>query len=417
MAMRSMQKTIPDKKSRLLSAFAQNTSLSIADIQAALDCNRQSAHNYLKRLEEEGYQIQSEIVQRKAYYSLKSPDLPGESEEYLPMTVDVIRKYHMVQELQKRPSSRAELLKKLTAETDGISGLDIHKSTFYKLIKNLELEGEIVLKGDRRFYPTGKSIPINIELEDPDDILNELQNITAGHPYYEQLHSVCQKVGQLVGYVDDDDIYRENYLHYGRKHVRAANIDSQLEMLRHTEYKSRILEIEYSPDDYSASHVCLFATGMIIYCLEKDSIYLLGTGKSIDQSEEYPYTIIKLSTIRAIKNTEMPNACYHSEAFNKITETMLSISIEAETSVMVEFRRTNRIERELEHFFPQRRFARLEKKSDTIVYTDIIRGISDFANYLRQFGDDIIKLEPEELRDRMLFSVNRSLNAYLSLEE
>ena len=53
-----------------------------------------------------------------------------------------------------------------------------------------------------------------------------------------------------------------------------------------------------------------------------------------------------------------------------------------------------------------------QKDSETIIYEDNIRGMSDFAKYLRRFGRSVKVLEPESLRKMMLDDVARLEEMY-----
>ena len=46
------------------------------------------------------------------------------------------------------------------------------------------------------------------------------------------------------------------------------------------------------------------------------------------------------------------------------------------------------------------------------IYEDDIRGLNDFARFLRKFGSSVYVREPEELRKTMVFSLNRTLEKY-----
>ena len=53
-----------------------------------------------------------------------------------------------------------------------------------------------------------------------------------------------------------------------------------------------------------------------------------------------------------------------------------------------------------------------QKDDETFVYEDDLRGMSDFAKYLRRFGRSVKVLEPESLRKMMLDDVERLEEVY-----
>ena len=51
-------------------------------------------------------------------------------------------------------------------------------------------------------------------------------------------------------------------------------------------------------------------------------------------------------------------------------------------------------------------------EENQLEYQDTIRGLGDFANYLRQFGRSVHVIEPASLKDKMNFSIDRTLSRY-----
>ncbi len=236
---------------------------------------------------------------------------------------------------------------------------------------------------------------------------NELLNTAPGHPYYTQLHAVCQKINQLLGDVDSDDPFYHNYIIYGRKYANTVNLKSQLKKLDNHDYKNKILKIQYTPYG-SPQLTLLFAVGVVIYCLEKDTLYLLGINQDDKITEEFsPFTIIDMNTIDVIDDTDLEVRKYIwdetqnadipvADFFREISETMLSISIEPTQKVEVVFERSEKIEQDLAHFHSQRKRSVIHKTEDAIIY-----------------ADQILSLKPEALKNWIIFSTERSLGRYL----
>lgn len=398
----------------LLNALKQREKLSITDIQSVLNCNRQSAYNYINRLvKDRNYNLKREIIKNKVYYSLDPSS--KETINYVPLTVNILRKYQIIRAVQQYPNTKHMLWKKMSEDDASFPLIDFKMTSYYKLIDELENEGEIAQRG-KQYYPTGKSIPLvlTIQHDKLDYMLVELSNIFPGHPYYSQLHSVYQKIQLMLGNIDYEDSAYENYIIYGRKYIEVDHISSQLRKIEGYDYKSKMLEVVYTPLNQEPISL-LFGTGMIVYCLEKDALYLLGQNTNTDVSnEEYlPQTIINVNTINSITETNAPNPYYLSDSFREIFETMFSISIAPPINVKVIFDRTKTVEREICHLKAQRRYADIQLTKECIIYTDRIRGLPDFINYLRQFGDHIRDVEPAAIKDALNTSVNRSLQRYL----
>ncbi len=110
MAVHTKQKNTEANYQLLLSTFAANETLSIADIQSLLNCNRQSAYNYINRLKENGCQLRQKTIHNKSYYTLDpASSKDQELASFAPLTANIARKYHIVQCLQQKPVAKKEL--------------------------------------------------------------------------------------------------------------------------------------------------------------------------------------------------------------------------------------------------------------------------------------------------------------------
>ncbi len=407
----------------LFDMFQSHNKLSITDIMKLLRCNRTSAYNYLKRLENAGYVFKKIQENNRTFYSLVSTDdqIP-ELISYTPMTADVLRKFAIIRELQNGPIKKDTFRNHFTIykseeihDGDGRIPLDIKITQYYNLLNDLLNEGEIVLNAaDQKYYLTGKSIPLQIRLHE-DNLINlqiKLSTINAGIPYYEQLQELYSKINILLGNLDHDIPNVQNYLIYGKKMNGLSASSVQLNKITDCDYKNKILCITYfnSHNDTLTSYI---ATGMIIYSVEKDKFYLLGA--------EYPdgivssnqrHTIIDIANITHVYNIDAVHTCYHSAYFQTMFDDMFSISVEPPTKVIVAFERAANIERKIKYLQMQRKNARVQIQDDTILYTDKISGLADFAQYLRQFGRSAHVITPLSLRERMQKSVELSLTRY-----
>ena len=161
-------------------------------------------------------------------------------------------------------------------------------------------------------------------------------------------------------------------------------------------------------------------------------MYVIGKnmgGENIP--DNLPYIIINLKNISGISETSDANLHFNSEYFQSVFEYMFSISVEKPVDVIVDFERFANIERKTSYLKKQRSHTNIIKNTEknyeteellseaelsfgknTIRYKDKISGLSDFANYLRQFGSSVKVVEPQELKEKMLFSVKRTLERY-----
>ena len=193
-------------------------------------------------------------------------------------------------------------------------------------------------------------------------------------------------------------------------HGKRNLIDSaSKDLLNHfllSSYKTNILSICYTTNkDHQLTTD--FAVGLIVYSIEKNKLYLLG---------ETPghRTIIPLDSIIKFQNTEHKNTIFNSSLYHQIYHEMFSISVEKPYDVRVRFANQPFIFEKVKNLHKNRSLSTfyLSDDSTEIIYTDTIRGISDFSNYLRQFGRSVIVDEPPMLREQMIHSAEMIITNY-----
>lgn len=402
--MERLKSKINEKLIVLLEAFKEHDALSISDIMQILDCNRQSAYNYLNRFAEAGYQLQKRTEKRKTYFSLeKTNATETESMTYLPLTGKVLYKYEIIQCLYNSPATITKLRE-----------IDIAQSYLYKLLKEM-IQDEEIRKVGSTYYLNTEKIPAVLSLSN-EDIGNAgtmLSNVPIGHPYYKQLKSINEKINLSLGNIEPKETSLDNYIVYGRKQFQFETIASELKKLDGYDYTHKLLKIDYQTN-IGESVSIFFATGMIVYVLEKDTIYLMGKNYSSEYKENI---IIRINQISKIEELSEKHEHFNSKEFQEIHKTMFSISVEEPVDVIVEFTNVFNIKKKLIQLCAQRPTAKkLQYIDDKIIYRDTIRGLPDFANYLRRFGRSCHVIEPPALQDMITFSVNRSLERYLQEE-
>lgn len=419
--MRSRTTKKEEKMNLLLRAFQEKDQLSVKEITELLTCSRKSAYNYINGLQHYGYAFYTQTCKNQTFYSLKESD-PQVSPvlSYRPLTADILRKYTIIQVLQKGPVSRKDFRKQFIfpksdkGDNNGYP-LDISQSLFYKLVHQLIDDGDIIFNKDEcHYYLTDAHIPyvLSLDADSLFDMHDKLSCISPGHPCYKQLHSIYQKEELLLGNPNEDTPYFDHYLIYGRSYQSSDHIRQQLALLEQYDYQHKLLEINYQTR--RAAHVStLFATGIIVFCLEKDTLYLLGkTVRAGSGPETSLCSIINMGRVQSITCTEKKHSCYHSDYFQSVFDAMFSISADPPVRVKVEFDAA--LEHRIIQLSIQRKKASIARDSrkNTLIYTDLISGLYDFANYLRQFGTHAKVLEPAKLKKIMELTVTRSLERY-----
>ena len=205
-----------------------------------------------------------------------------------------------------------------------------------------------------------------------------------------------------------------SYLTYGRNHEMLSQIGQWMKKISDTGCTENLIRLEYTTRSGNPLTV-LFETGLIIYSIEKAKLYLLGKEFSEQPQLTANYdSIIDVSTITHAENTSYPNNSYHSASYQRVFSEMFSVSLEKPMKVVVRFDLVANVKRKVLYLQQQRSQASITMYPDEnqLEYTDTIRGLGDFANYLRQFGRSAHVIAPVELKEKMQFSVNRALARY-----
>lgn len=407
----------------MINALGEKGQLSTKDIMELLNCNRQSVNNYIHRLQERGIQVSISKQGKKAFYSLSQKTYEAnEAFGYEPITFNTLRKYCIIQELQENPTTPSALRNKFVLNGDCNASidklpLDIAQTHYYNLLRELiHNEKEIVQnKRDKKFYLTGKNIPLikKLSYESSMEIFDKLITLSPGTAYFEQLQSIFQKIAHLSDYTSEESD-NNNFLVYGHKAVEFQNISHHLNELEKYDYEKNILKIKYI-DQYSKEQIIQFALGLIIFNLEKDKVYLIGKIMETNHNDDCEqYIIIDANTITSIDNTSRKHTLFQSTEFLSIYNEMFSISIAPPTDIKINFDCTDGVKSEVEYLNSQRKTSNIscDEKNNTLTYSDRIRGLEDFLHYLRQFGESARIQEPNELKEKMLFSIKRSLKRY-----
>ena len=299
--------------------------------------------------------------------------------------------------------------------------LDIGQTQFYNQLNKLLSSGEIILDPvSDQYCLSGKNIPLiwSLNIDKLYDIYNIISNIPPDSAYYKQFSSLAKKMEFLMGTSDDFSTIDSNYLVYGRSHTAFKNMAENLAFLNKYDYQNHLLDIQYMDQNHTPREVTL-GLGLIVYCIEKDAIYLIGENFSKKYCDtDSKYIIINLARITQIQDYPVENKNFNTREYLDIYETMFSISVAPPVSVTVEFDLFGNIEHKVQILHSQRPQSHISfnKENTRIIYTDQIRGLDDFAAYLRQFGKAVHVQSPQELKEKMHFSIRTSLQRYMEVQ-
>lgn len=213
----------------------------------------------------------------------------------------------------------------------------------------------------------------------------------------------------LNGFEDSDSCEtNENYIVHGKRNKLDAATAKAYEKLNEVPYQARKLNIKYKTNGGEVLTVLDFSTGLVVYSVEKNRMYLLG-----ELSDNK--IIIAIDSIIDIQFTEKRNTIYNSDLYKKVIfNEMFSVSIDNLEAVEVLFDNENFIRFKIETLTKKRPDAKLtyNEEINKFVYTDKLRGMADFASYLRQFSRGAFALKPESLRKSLSDSTQRVIDNY-----
>lgn len=348
---------------------------------------------------------------------------------YQPMNEDILRKYAIIEKLQQGPLPKAtfknhfllfdqdELLEDPNSYLTQIP-LDIRQTYFYRLLNEqlMKEEHEIYLDPqDKKYYLTGNKIPLLIALEEEhiDTIHDQLTSISPGNPYYKQLQSVADKLALISTKGGYSDTSSSSYLVYGRQPSAYFSLNEQMQKLKACNYKDKVLRMTLNTK--SAGTITLtVATGLILFSVEKDCLYLIGIKFDDAMGNEPELLTVMIRNIVSIEETDFDNSFYNSPMFQKIQEEMFCVSVEEPFDVEIEFKNQFQIPRRINYLHRQRKQSSLEfdLERNVLIYKDRLRGKGDLKEYLRQYGSYAKVIKPEWLREEMKESAQKALQRY-----
>lgn len=161
------------------------------------------------------------------------------------------------------------------------------------------------------------------------------------------------------------------------------------------------------------------SVGLLFYSVETGAFYALANNHTQNRIES-----IRLDYIDSIDDLDTSNTIFHSDTYYKMYDEMFSAGFDQEVShVKVLFQDFGNIVTRFRNLETLRNTASIrlintppENSVFKYVYEDDVRGLYDFARYLRSFGYSVLAVEPPELKDIMMNTYNRIIQKYDELD-
>ncbi len=288
------------------------------------------------------------------------------------------------------------------------------KRSLKNILDNLIEDGIIEYNSNEKKYIVSETenskIILNMSVDDVESYLYAIKAFGSTYTFKDKLIEIEKR---LSAYINDTDLSdSDDYIVVGNKTNSNPNIIRKIEMFETVPYDKYAIKI-------SVKGKCLIVKiGMIVYSVDKDKLYIIGKVKK----EKYKIIDVEdiSGEIEAVKDQK--NDLYKNEEYLMIYNEMFSVSAEPLEHVVVEVDDYGNIKKKFENLIVRRnrgvnsshnKGAKISVVSDgKFVYEDDIRGLSDFAKYLRKFGRSIHVIAPDRLKNMMINDINRSIENY-----
>ena len=423
-----VQKTVNGKEKLKLMieelSKAQGKPLTTGDLMKLLDCNRNSVNNYYKRCIASGINVIKTLVGHETGYYLDINDTV-----YEPLTVDMVRKYRIMQNMNPGADNKQELLGVNIRSGKGddyvLESLgNIGISKYYQLVAELEQEGELQKIGDK-YYPGRKKIPVAWVVDEwrAVEYLNILSMMPPGHHSQKMIESIYEKIRGIDETNDKDD---SSYVLLGRVYSVLNRIRELLAVLGTVDYINKLIHISYKGKGEELIE-CVIATGAIVYSVEKDKLYLIGerrgsgSDRTSGKGKKGLTVFLDVEKITEAREEKGRNRIYRSRSVMMLYHRMFSAENsllnernEMNEKICIEFEDDPFIRGRLENLCIYRKEsgAKLERTESKLIYSDNIVGLDDFFRFLRQFTGKYEVLNSKRLEKKRVDSLHSMLKAY-----
>lgn len=219
----------------------------------------------------------------------------------------------------------------------------------------------------------------------------------------------------------------ETYLIRAGRNVEFTDAQrAAAEKLRKLDFEKRAISIHYIPANPEKSEETFnFYAGALVYSVETARLYLPGF-KNAPNEAQGERCILDVEHIDFAKSRQLlefnpPSVRQH---FREMLPEMFSVSVDPPMDVRVRFENKTFVKKKLERLRKARTrknerqgsgsYPVLSENEDhsELIYLDRIRGLEDFARYLRGFGRAAVAEEPPELVERMKATYDRMTDLY-----
>lgn len=404
-----------ERQKNLIQFIKKDGPVKSHQICAALNISRSSLSDDLKPL------IQAGTIQHKGTLYSFNFDQSNNDQTVIRIHSADVRQWLILVLLSQKAMNRKNLKTALT-------GLNIQVSdhTLYNDLRSLAQNGYITKYPTQGFERTSdlyfSSYIFFSSQEDLRHTLNRLVSENHSRIFRESQSHLETKIHHLI----PDYVPNANNADtlQGKNNFFTEAQDRLLQRMQSYNLNEKALNLTYRTKRKKVFSI-LFYPGLLVYSVETGRLYLIGTtvpiNGSLEQFDALPQKqkrIIPLENIvwGSTSESSETNYDFNKSCYRQLLNEMFSISIEQPHHVVIRFQNEPYICEKIRQLanarFESRAKMELIQDNEEIRYSDTIRGLSDFARCLRQFGGSFIVEEPDVLRERVLQTGQKLLGLY-----
>lgn len=229
------------------------------------------------------------------------------------------------------------------------------------------------------------------------------------------LKQAYDRICKMIGY-EGSEIEKRRF---GRiNNISEEQIDTFNAFITHN-YTTNLISFEIYDPDNSTYKTIIFSVGLMFYSVDAGGFYILGINQTDHRTESLSLDLLKNIQTLGEKNNEYQKARYYNiynEMFaatyeDKHYEVKVLFQDSREGTVNV-YQRFSSLSSVRKHASIQTIVSQPEGCPYNYIYRDIVRGLDDFADYLKLYGSSVLALEPPELRMKLSETYSQIIDNY-----
>ncbi len=394
-------KTINKRRNQIIEILKFNQEATMEELMKLCNIKQRTLLTEIKELRNFGFDIQRKNNVFKLENNTTSI-VYEEADKRIMRQLVILSIFENKSKLSKKDIINSYKTQLLAYRDDKIIFDDSIRRLLDDDLKDLVKRNILKIKDSMLYTTLNTPVWSRIKLEKMEELRDRVSLIKKGHDAFGIWNSIEEKitneiVQKLYG---EENTITDEIITYETK--QTVQVEKELQILTEISYSTKELIITYKTNKgyiYEKN----IQIGAVIYSCEREKIYLLA--KEMDNEK---LSLFNLSGVISLTETEKNNQIFMNNDIKKIINEMFIVSVEDPFYVELEFDNVYNIHEKITRLAKDRKNAKYEIKDDKIVYYDCIRGLNDFARYIRGFGRSCKVIKPKELKD-MIYESNEAV--------